>query len=298
MSFNQYRNAVISQVSEVIEERDIIILSPHYDDVPLTFGGYLDALVTNRFIHTRNIHIVHVFSRSNYQARDDMGNRDLSLNRIKHATGIRLLEDLNCLDDLIGHRNYSYELMAERECLLRQKGLKPGEAFEFPRGTREDFNEEDYQIYDRIKERAYNWLRMEGTALLIPLGVKEHIDHILLREAFMDAWKELAHEAKASLYFGEDQPYSGLADINDWHRVEAFFNEISVDAVNYSIDDKRKAELVMKHYTSQVEESYREAVLNRSQQLQVELGADTGVERVYRMRSGPDMIRNKKDNPD
>ena len=276
---------MISQLTDVVEEKNIIILSPHYDDVPLTFGGYLDAMVTNRIIQTRKVHIVQVFSRSNYQARDDSGNRDLSLKRIRYATGIRLLEDLNCLDELIGHGNYSYELMAERECLLRQKGFKPGEAFEFPRGTREDFNEEDYQIYDQIKQRACHWLRREGTALLIPLGVKEHIDHILLREAVMDAGKELAHEAKATLYFGEDQPYSGLADINDWNRAEAFLNGIPVVVVNYCIDDKRKAELVMKHYTSQVEESYREGVLRRSAQLQEELGADLGVERVYRMRS-------------
>ena len=74
-------------ISDVVTENNIIILSPHYDDVVLTFGGYLDALVSNQLIHTKNIRIIHVFSRSNYQARDDDGNRDDSLKRIQYATG-------------------------------------------------------------------------------------------------------------------------------------------------------------------------------------------------------------------
>jgi hypothetical protein len=276
---------MISEVNDVIAEKNIVILSPHYDDVPLTFGGYLDAMVTNNFIGTRNIHIVQIFSRSNYQARDDMGNRDLSNKRVGYATGIRLLEDLNCLDELIGHGNYTYELMAENECLLRNKGLEPGEAFEFPRGTRADFNEVDHQILNRIRQRIHHWLPVEETALLIPLGVKEHIDHIVLREAVMEARKELDGDVKATLYFGEDQPYAGLADVKDWTIAEAFLEGIPVDSISYCMDDERKSDLIMKHYTSQVEESYREGVLNRSARLRKESGSESGVERMYRLKS-------------
>ena len=186
---------------------------------------------------------------------------------------------------MIGHENYSYELLAEKECLLRQKGLKPGEEFEFPQGSRDDFNEEDLQIYDRIKKQAYDWLLKEETALLIPLGVKEHIDHIILREAVVDARKELAQKVKATLCFGEDQPYSGLSEKNDWDKVEAFLKGVPVVSINYSMDEKRKSDLVMKHYPSQVEESYREGVLNRSALLQEKYGTATGVERLYRLSS-------------
>ena len=141
----------MKEIVDVIPEKHIIILSPHYDDVPLTFGGYLYGLAKNDLIQTKSIHIVHIFSRSNYQARDDSGNQDLSLNRIQYATGIRLLEDLNCLDDLLGHGNYTYEIKAEKECALRNKGWKPGEKFEFPQGTSDDFNSEDWEIFERIK---------------------------------------------------------------------------------------------------------------------------------------------------
>ena len=161
---------MVTNITEVVQEKNIIILSPHYDDVVLTFGGYLDALVSKGLIHTKHIRIIHVFSRSNYQARDDKGNSDQSLKRIQYATGIRLMEDLNCLDDLVGHGNYVYELMAEKECMLREKSWKDGEVFEFPQGNKGDFEDEDWQIYERIRKYAHRWLLSGDTAILLPLG--------------------------------------------------------------------------------------------------------------------------------
>ena len=270
-------------ISDVVTEKNIIILSPHYDDVVLTFGGYLDALVSNQLIHTKNIRIIHVFSRSNYQARDDDGNRDDSLKRIQYATGIRLLEDLNCLDDLIGHGNYTYEILAERESMMRQKSWKAGEAFELTQGSKEDFEKEDWQIYHRIKKHAPRWLIPEDCAILLPLGIKEHIDHILVREAVMDARDEMGHHTNATICFGEDQPYAGLANKNDWDKARAFINDLPITEINYRIDAERKSDLLMKHYPSQVEEIYREGVLNRADQLKQKYGTDTGVERIYRL---------------
>ena len=272
-------------ISDVVTENNIIILSPHYDDVVLTFGGYLDALVSNQLIHTKNIRIIHVFSRSNYQLRDDEGNRDQSLKRIQYATGIRLLEDLNCLDDLIGHGNYTYEIMAERECMMRQKSWKAGEAFEFPHGIKKDFNTEDWEIYEQIKKQAGKWLISAECAILLPLGIKEHIDHILLREALMDARDELEQNTAATIFFGEDQPYAGHADKTDWDKARTYLNELPAVKINYCINAERKSDLLMKHYPSQVEESYREGILNRADQLKQKYGCDTGVERIYRLKS-------------
>lgn len=274
---------MIKHISEVVTEKNIIILSPHYDDVILTFGGYLDALVSNRLIHTKNIHIIHIFSRSNYQAREEEGNRDQSLKRIQYATGIRLLEDLNCLDDLIGHGNYTYALMAERECMMRQKSWKAGEAFEFPQGSKDNFNTEDWQIYEQIKKHALKWLISADCAILLPLGIKEHIDHILLREALMEARDELEQNTSATICFGEDQPYAGHADKTDWDKARTYLNELPAVKINYGINAERKSDLLMKHYPSQVEESYREGILNRADQLKQKYGCDTGVERIYRL---------------
>jgi len=272
---------MISLIEEVVPQKNIIILSPHYDDVILTFGGYLDALTSIQAIQTKDIRIIHIFSRSNYQLRDDEGNKDQSLKRIQFATGIRLLEDLNCLDDLMGHGNYTYELLAERECMMRQKSWKDGEVFEFPQGTRESFNVEDWKIFKQIKIQAARWLISEDCAIMLPLGIKEHIDHILLREALMDAIDELARKRKAGIFFGEDQPYAGLADENDWDKAHNFINGLKLEEINYQIDTDRKSDLLMKHYPSQVEESYREGVVNRAEQLEQKYGTGVGVERLY-----------------
>ena len=275
---------MIKNISEVIPEKNILILAPHYDDVPLSFGGYLNTLALNQLIPAKNIRIINIFSRSNYQVRDEQGNADVSLKRIQYATGIRLIEDLNCIDEMIGHGNYTYEIKAERECMLRQKYWKPGEVFEFPQGNKDNFNKEDWEIYTRIKKYAAQWIIPKDTAVLLPLGVKEHVDHVILRDAVMDARSELADNGNATIYFGEDQPYTGLADNHDWEIAEAFLNELSIERIDYGIDEKRKANLVMEHYPTQVEESYRVGILNRSAQLNQKYGAKSGIERVYRLR--------------
>lgn len=273
---------MIKDIPEVIPEKNLIILSPHYDDVPLTFGGYLDALASNNLVNDKKIRIINIFSRSNYQARDNIGNTDLSNDRIKYATGIRLIEDLDCLDELIGKGNYSYEILAELECATRQKTWKPGEAFEFPQGTKDDFDAEDWKIYDRIRKYARDWLKERSSAILLPIGIKEHIDHIILREALVETVLEFNSNDVATIYFGEDQPYTGLAYREDMEKAYSFIKAHSLLPLDYSINENRKADLVMRHYPTQVEESYRTGIIHRSSQLKDHYKSDKGVERMYR----------------
>jgi len=225
--------------------------------------------------------VVNVFSRSTYQARDDAGNRDTSLRRIQHATGIRLIEDLECLDELLGRGAYEYELMAERECVVRQKAWKPGEKFEFPQGNRSTFDAEEREILASLRRAAREWLAPEDTALFLPLGVKEHVDHVLLREAVLEERAAMGPAARAKLCFGEDQPYAGLASEEDWRIAGAFIAGLGLVPVDVPVDIDRKVELVMRGYPSQVEASYREGMLARSRQLAALCGAARGVERLW-----------------
>src|SRR4051812_1734182 len=111
----------IVPVENVIPETDIVIFSPHYDDVLFLLGGYINGLKNKNILHTKRFHIQLLFSRSNYLARTGAGNFDVSLDRLKLATGKRLLEDQLCLDELIGKLNYTYELAGELECFARGK---------------------------------------------------------------------------------------------------------------------------------------------------------------------------------
>ena len=67
-----------------------------------------------------------------------------------------------------------------------------------------------------VNTKAHEWLTLKDEAILLPMGMKEHINHIVLHEAVLDARNELKQEANATVYLGEDQPYTGLADTNDW----------------------------------------------------------------------------------
>lgn len=264
----------MSKISKIIPEPRLVFISPHYDDVGLTWGGYLQSLVQSGLIKSKKIRIIHLFSRSNYQARDDRGNKDFSEKRIQFATGVRLIEELNYLDDVLGHGTYQYELKGELECVARGKAWHDGEKFEFPHGDRSTFDEADWKIFKRFKEWLPSLLSEANTAVLLQLGVKEHVDHILFREALVETCNELGEKAVASIYFGEDQPYTGLASEKDWEQANRFIKQLNLEARDYAIDAELKADKVMKYYPSQVEESYREGVLNRANKL-------NSMERIY-----------------
>lgn len=270
------------KIAQVIPESQLIFLCPHYDDVPLTFGGYLGALQARGQVKTKSIRIVHVFSRSTYQNRDVAGNADTSLKRIQFATGIRLLEDLNYLDAVVGHGAYAYELLGERECVLRGKGWKPGEKFEFPQGDQATFDAEDWEIFRRVQGKCVELLGLRDTAVLALLGVKQHIDHIIVRDALIAARQKLGRTARATIYFGEEQPYTGLADDQDRQLAEKTVHKLGLTPRDYAIDAQRKAALLTKHYPTQVEASYRRGVLGRAAQLKKLHGARQDVERIYR----------------
>lgn len=266
----------------LIQKPRLIFLSPHYDDVPLVWGGYLNELAKLPARGGKALHIINIFSRTVYQARDAVGNRDLSLKRIQFATGIRLLEDLNCLDDLLGFGGYTYQLLAERECTVRAKAWKEGEEFEFPQGAQDSFNKEDWDIFARVKHFCRRLLLAEDCAVFTTLAVKEHIDHVIVRDAVIESAKALGRNCRAAIYFGEDQPYTGLAQADDTSKAQMLIDRLKLEPIDYRIDLRRKTRLVMKHYSSQVEESYRQGLLLRARQLAGRNEAKSEMERIYK----------------
>ena len=140
------------QVKEVIPERNIVVFSPHFDDVLFMLGGDINELRSAEQLDTKKFHIVIIFSRSNYLAGTGEGNFNNSLERVKLATGKRLLEDQDCNDELLGRFNYTYELLGEDECFTRGKSFAESE-MEFPHGMFDDFNGDDIEIFRRMKKR-------------------------------------------------------------------------------------------------------------------------------------------------
>lgn len=267
-------------IQEVIPEANIVVFAPHYDDFLLGIGGYVLELQAQNLLSLKNFHILLIFSRSNYQARSGAVNFDTSLERVKYATGKRLLEDLECLDELLGEHPYRYELLGERECFLRAKALADGE-MEFPHGMYEDFSEQDKEIFERLRGWVRRWAAQEDTALIFPLAIKEHIDHFITREAGIVVAKELGSQAKASFYFQEDKPYAGIQTAEETDRIEKFVYIHRLQPRVFPYHPERVVELAFKHYPSQVEEVYRKGVLDRAEQLRVMYGTDAPCDRLF-----------------
>jgi hypothetical protein len=270
----------IFSISEVIPQSNIVVFSPHFDDFLFMLGGYASELKKFGHLHTKKIHINILFSKSNYLARSGSQNFNNSLDRIKLATGKRLIEDQECIDEILGRFNYRYEIAGENECFARGKTFADSE-MEFPHGMYEDFDETDEQIFKRMKQRISLWTDCKDTALIFPIAFKEHIDHFLVREAAIEVAKKIGAKANATFYFQEDKPYGGIATGIERERIDKFIQVHKLESRTYRYDPECMIDLAFKHYVSQVEEIYKTGIRNRGHFLQESANADGPCDRIY-----------------
>lgn len=270
----------IAPIETVIPESHLVFFAPHFDDFALSLGGYVYELKARGLLASKRFHILLLFARSNYLARDGLTNFDASLPRLQQATGIRLLEDLGCLDELLGEHAYRYELFGEQECFVRGKAMADS-PLEFPHGMYPDFTPQDRQIFQRMQERVRLWATQTDTALLFPAAIKEHIDHFIVREAGLTIARQLGRSAQARFYFVEDKPYAGIQTPAEAGRLEQFVYENLLETRLYPTHPQAVVDLVFKHYPSQVEDVYRQGVLQRARQLQDTYNLSDPVECLY-----------------
>lgn len=275
-------NNGLTSVSDLIPESNIVVFSPHFDDFLFMLGGYVIELQRQSLHTTKNFHILLIFSRSNYLAGTGDNNFDKSPDRIKLATGKRLLEDMECIDALLGRFKYRYELLGEEECFVRGKDFADSE-MEFPHGMYRDFSDEDWEIFERMKHRVRYWSQSKDTALIFPMAFKEHIDHFIVREAAIEIAKEPAIEKKATFYFQEDKPYGGIATMPEHKRIATFIKENKLDAKTYICDPEKVIDLAFKYYISQVEEVYKIGIRERANFLQNLMHSDFPCDRIYQV---------------
>jgi hypothetical protein len=268
----------MTALEKIIPEKNIVIFSPHFDDVLFMLGGYVNELKKSNLLHSKAIHIIIVFSRSNYLAGTGAGNFDNSLDRVKLATGKRLLEDQHCNDELFGRFNYTYQLLGEDECFARGKAFADSE-MEFPHGMFENFDENDRAIFSRMQGVIERYAGLTDTALIFPVAYKEHVDHFIVREAAIAVAKK--RDAGATFYFHEDKPYGGIASELELARVSEFVRLHGLTARTYACDAGEVIRLAFSHYVSQVEEVYKTGILRRATVLQQEMGVEVGCDRVY-----------------
>jgi hypothetical protein len=274
-----------SKIEKAIPEKNIICVSPHYDDFLFFLGGYILEIKENGLLGTKKIMNISTFSRTNYQERDVEENKDQSLSRVKYATGIRFVEDLECLDDLLGPHNYYYRVMGEEESQVRGKIFNEGEGeMEMAYGSYETMDSGDRQILARMKECILELGQAKDTAIVLPLGMKGHIDHFIVREAGLQAKKELKKNAKAAFYFAEDKPYAGLLNEAETEDTERFIAENGLADIAYPHHPKEVLRLAFLHYPSQVDDVYDTGILTRNEQMKTHYNVHCDCDRVFKMQ--------------
>lgn len=270
----------LTPAARIIPEKNIIVFAPHYDDGLFLLGNC--ALGWQQAGLQKNIHILVLFSRSNYLQGSGAENFDTSLDRLKLATGMRLLEDNNCLNELLGSYGYRYELAGEDECFVREKPFAK-DAMEFPQGMFPDFDEKDWAIFARMKARISAYTLQEDTALVFPLAIKEHIDHFIVREAAIQAAEASGPARRAAFYFQEDKPYGGIATREELNRLASFLSQHSLEQRVYRAHPEKMIDLAFTHYVSQTEELYKTGIRHRAEVLRAQHHAQEPCDVLYRL---------------
>lgn len=271
-----------SNIKDVLPEKNIVCLSPHYDDFLFFLGGYMIELQKNELFFEKTITNISVFSRTNYQERDTKGNKDKSLKRVQYASGIRFIEDLECLDDLLGKHNYVYRVMGEEESQVRGKILNEGKGeMEMAFGSYENLDEHDLAILKRMTKVLSEYMGLEDTAIILPLSMKGHIDHFIVREAGLAAAKKAGTSRRATVCFAEDKPYAGMMNIEENKANDDFIFENRLVDKAFAHHPKKVLELAFQHYPSQVDEVYHSGIRDRSSFLKSFYNVSCECDRIY-----------------
>lgn len=273
----------IHDVKSVIPEKNIVCVSPHYDDFLFFLGGYVLEMKQNDLLETKKFTNISTFSRTNYQERDVEGNKDRSLKRVQFATGIRFIEDLQCLDDLLGAHAYFYRVMGEEESQVRGKAFQEGEGeMEMACGSYETMDQHDWEILHRMQACIREIALQEDTAIVLPLAMKGHIDHFIVREAGVRAVAELEGQARAAVYFAEDKPYAGLLNEEEMQMTKDFIEKYGLKDIGFPHHPKEVLRLAFEHYPSQVDDVYHLGIAARDEQLKEHYGVKVHCDRIFK----------------
>ncbi|HII16252.1 MAG TPA: hypothetical protein HA362_08170 [Nanoarchaeota archaeon] len=170
-------------------DKRIIIFSPHCDDAVLSLGGAIlnNYLRKNIFVHT-------IFSVSNYTIIEQCTGHTGKITKLRNEEERRVMR-------LMGIR---YKLWHYPEPSLR-KGYKETKDIFNPKSNPEA-NPLFGELYNAIENVC---LQNEKAYLFFPLGLGNHIDHLIIKEIGI----KLLAKYHLKIYFYEDQPYAGGEDI-------------------------------------------------------------------------------------
>ncbi|MSP53043.1 MAG: hypothetical protein EXR81_02170 [Gammaproteobacteria bacterium] len=253
-----------------IKEKNLVFLSPHPDDIALTFGG---LVLANKGFKKHLIHYSVFFGTSNWTDNELNIKTD---HRIEYVTVTRFAENRLALNRMFGGwQNYHFTFQPFWDSLLRDYAGPPT-AGGGPGGDFSTFRPIEKKTFQDIVALVKPIVAQKDTAIFILLAIGSHIDHFILREAVITAAYELGDQAHAQIYLGEDQPYTGsLANTKvTVATIKQLTKRLGLQPLTYPIKIQEKVDLFQEIYFSQYSPDYIVGLKNRAKQL-------NGGERIY-----------------
>jgi hypothetical protein len=253
-----------------INEKNLVFLSPHADDIALTFGGLILAA---KGFQKQRINYQVFFGTSNWTENELNVKTE---HRVETVTVTRFAEDrLACNKMFGGWQRYHFTFQPFWDSLLRDY-TGPQTAGGGPGGNFSTFRAIEKQYYQEIVELVKPVIAQKDTAVFMLLAIGSHIDHFILREAVITAAYELGDKAQAQIYFGEDEPYTGSPQNArvTVATLKKMSTRLGLIPITYKIDLDAKISLFENVYYSQYSPDYIAGLRNRTKQLK-------GCERIY-----------------
>lgn len=239
-----------------VNQEKLYFLSPHPDDILLTFGGLINKLSKEGTLDQKNNVTEVFFSLSNYTTNHL---NELTNKRVFDVSTMRNSEDFGAHIKMFGQwDNFRYKTAGFYDAPLRkyEGSVTAGGG---PAGTFADFRQDEVAVYERIAADVTPVLQQENCAAFVLLANGSHIDHFIVREAVMKAAHDLGNEAKCQIYFGEDQPYTGANPENAMDEVNSIQARLPANALTsmtFWIDKQHKIEMFKEYYLSQYDTGY------------------------------------------
>lgn len=168
--------------------RSVLVVSPHYDDVPLSLG---QSLLDGALADAARVEVRVVFGRTNWSVKVHPTRR-----RAPAVTAARRIEEA------VAARRFGYRVRAaDLEEVILRNGSLAAETF---RGE-DDISSDP--LLGRIEALCRSW-HTEADLLWMPAGIGRHVDHRLVAQAGAN----MVRAGATRMAFYEDRPYTAYMD--------------------------------------------------------------------------------------
>lgn len=182
--------------------RHVMVVSPHYDDVPLSLG---QSLLDGALSRAATVQVRVVFGRTNWSVP-------------LHPTRGRapLVTAWRRAEEMAAALRFGYRVRAVpfEEVILRTGSLDP-DSFRNGEGVDSD------PLVDRVAALLWGW-RTEVDELWLPAGIGRHLDHRIVAHA----GASLVHRGVDGIAFYEDRPYTAYLEQSE---IEHQLADLGVD---------------------------------------------------------------------